>query len=126
MDRELARNFIGGRGINGRMLFRLVQPNTDPLSPENVLIFGTGPLTGTPGPTARFTATFLSPATGLFGDANSGGYWGAELKYAGYDFVILRGKAEKPVYIEIRDEKIQIRDAADTLGLKRVGDNGVD
>lgn len=117
LDRELARNFIGGRGINGRMLFRLVQPNTDPLSPENVLIFGTGPLTGTPGPTARFTATFLSPATGLFGDANSGGYWGAELKYAGYDFVILRGKAEKPVYIEIRDEKIQIHDAAEFWGL---------
>lgn len=117
LDRDLAKCFIGGRGINGRMLFDLVQPNTDPLSPENVLIFGTGPLTGTPGATGRFNVSFLSPATGLLGDANSGGHWGPELKYAGYDFLILRGKADKPVYIEIQDDKVHILDAADIWGL---------
>lgn len=117
LDRDLAKRFIGGRGINGRMLFSLVQPNTDPLSPENVLIFGTGPLTGTPGATGRFNVSFLSPATGLLGDSNSGGHWGPELKYAGYDFLILRGKADKPVYIEIQDNEVYIRDAADIWGL---------
>ena len=117
LDRDLAKSFIGGRGINGRMLFNLLQPNIDPLSPENVLIFGTGPLTGTPGATGRFNVSFLSPATGLFGDANCGGDWGPELKYAGYDFLILRGKADDPVYIEIQDDEVSIRDAADIWGL---------
>jgi aldehyde:ferredoxin oxidoreductase len=117
LDRDLAECFIGGRGVNGRMLFSLLQPNIDPLGPENVLIFGTGPLTGTPGATGRFNVSFLSPLTGLLGDANSGGYWGPELKYAGYDFLIVRGKADRPVYIEIRDDEVHIRDAADIWGL---------
>jgi aldehyde:ferredoxin oxidoreductase len=117
LDRTLAKSFIGGRGINGKMLFGLIRPNTDPLGPENVMIFGTGPLGGTPGATGRFNVTFLSPATGLLGDSNSGGHWGAELKYAGYDFLILRGKADKPVYIEIKDSEVHIRDASDIWGL---------
>jgi aldehyde:ferredoxin oxidoreductase len=117
LDRNLAKSFIGGRGINVKMLFGLLQPNTDPLDPENVIIFGTGPLGGTPGATGRFSVTFLSPATGLLGDSSSGGHWGAELKYAGYDFLILRGKADKPVYIEIKDSEVHIRDAADIWGL---------
>src|SRR5271157_221754 len=107
LDRDLTKSFIGGRGVNGRMLFDLVGPNVDPLGPENVLIFGTGALTGTPGPTGRFNVTFLSPITGLLGDSSSGGYWGAELKYAGYDFLIVRGGADKPVYVEIQDEQVQ-------------------
>jgi aldehyde:ferredoxin oxidoreductase len=117
LDRNLVKSFIGGRGINVKMLFGLLQPNTDPLGPENVMIFGTGPLGGTPGATGRFNVTFLSPATGLLGDSSSGGHWGAELKYAGYDFLILRGKADKPVYIEIKDSEVHIRDAADIWGL---------
>jgi aldehyde:ferredoxin oxidoreductase len=117
LERDLTTRFIGGRGINGKMLFDLLPPNTDPLGPGNVLIFGTGPLGGTPGATGRFNVTFLSPATGLFGDASSGGHWGAELKYAGYDFLILRGKADKPVYIDIKDDKVHIRDAAPIWGL---------
>ena len=117
LDRTLATSFIGGRGINVKMLFGLLQPNTDPLGPENVIIFGTGPLSGTPGATGRFNVTFLSPATGLLGDSSSGGHWGAELKYAGYDFLILRGKADKPVYIDIKDSEVHIRDAADIWGL---------
>ncbi len=117
LNRNLATNFIGGRGINVKMLFELIHPGMDPLGPENVMIFGTGPLGGTPGATGRFSVTFLSPATGLLGDSSSGGHWGAELKYAGYDFLILRGKADKPVYIEIKDSKVHIRDAADIWGL---------
>jgi aldehyde:ferredoxin oxidoreductase len=117
LDRDLATGFIGGRGINGKMLFDLVRPDTDPLGPENVLIIGTGPLGGTPGATGRFNVTFLSPATGLLGDSSSGGHWGAELKYAGYDFLILRGRADVPVYIEIIDRQVHIRDAADIWGL---------
>ncbi|MHB1042610.1 MAG: aldehyde ferredoxin oxidoreductase family protein [Eubacteriales bacterium] len=117
LDRDLVLRFIGGRGINTWLLFSLVPPGTDPLGPDNVLIFGTGPLTGTLGPTGRFNVTSLSPMTGILGDGNSGGHWGPELKYAGYDFLILRGKADKPVYIEIRDDKIFIRDADDIWGL---------
>jgi aldehyde:ferredoxin oxidoreductase len=117
LDRDLTKRFIGGRGINGKILFDSLGPDTDPLGPDNILIIGTGPLTGTPGAAGRFNMTFLSPATGLFGDANCGGHWGAELKYAGYDFIIIRGKADKPVYLEIHDEKIHIRDAADLWGL---------
>ncbi len=117
LDKNLANSFIGGRGLNGRMLFDSIRPNMDPLGPENVLIFGAGPLTGTPGATGRFDVCFLSPATGLLGGANSGGYWGAELKYAGYEALIMRRKAGKPVYREIQDDKISIRDAADLWGL---------
>ena len=117
LDRAMATSFIGGRGINVKLLFGLTQPNTDPFGPENVVIFGTGPLGGTPGATGRFNVTFLSPITGLLGDSNSGGHWAAELKYAGYDFLILRGKADKPVYIEIKDSEVHIRDADDIWGL---------
>ena len=117
LDRDLALNFLGGRGINGRVLFDAVPPGTDPLGPENVILFGTGPFGGTPGATGRFSATFLSPATGLLGDSNSGGHWAAELKYAGYDLLILRGRADSPVFIDIRDDKVHIRDASDLWGL---------
>jgi aldehyde:ferredoxin oxidoreductase len=117
LDRDLATSFIGGRGVNGKMLFDALKPNTDPLGPGNILILGTGPLGGTPGATSRFNVTFLSPATGLLGDSSSGGHWGAELKYAGYDFLILRGRADKPVYIDIKDSEVHIRDAADIWGL---------
>jgi len=117
LDQDLTKGFIGGRGINGRLLFDFIKPNMDPLGPENVLIFGAGPLAGTPGATGRFDVSFLSPATGLLGDANSGGYWGPELKYAGYDILIIRGKADEPVYIEIQDDEVSIHDAADLWGL---------
>jgi aldehyde:ferredoxin oxidoreductase len=117
LDRELTRKFLGGRGINGKILFDSLSADTDPLGEENLLIFGTGPLTGTPGAAGRFNVTFLSPLSGLFGDANSGGHWGAELKYAGYDFIIVRGKADRPVYLEIINDQVNIREAADLWGL---------
>ncbi len=117
LHRDFARAFVGGRGMNGKRLFDSLPFGADPLGPENLLFFSTGPLTGTPGATARFNVSFLSPATGFFGDANSGGHWGPELKFAGYDGLIIRGKADSPVYLAIQDDAVEIRDAGDLWGL---------
>jgi aldehyde:ferredoxin oxidoreductase len=117
LDEKLALNFLGGRGLNGWALYNEVKAGIDPLGEENVLIFGVGPMTGTLSPGAgRFTVTSKSPLTGIFGDSSCGGSWGAELKFAGYDQVIIRGKAEKPVYLFIDGDKVQIRDARDLWG----------
>lgn len=116
-DREFVRKFIGGRGMNGKRLFDMLPSGADALGEESLLLIGTGPTTGTPGATGRFNVTFLSPATDFFGDANCGGFWGPELKFAGYDSVIVRGKADKPVYLAIQDDKVEIRDAGDLWGL---------
>jgi aldehyde:ferredoxin oxidoreductase len=123
LPRNLALNFIGGRGTNSRMLYDLINPGTDPLGPENVLLFGVGPLTGTlvPG-SGRYTITALSPSTVVgddkpcFGDSNSGGFFGPELKFAGYDQVIITGKSEKMVYLWIDDDSPVIQDAAHMKG----------
>ncbi len=105
LDMEMARLFIGGRGLGARLLWDMVGPEVDPLSPENVLIFTNGPLTGTGYQTSnRFSVTTKSPLTGTVLDANSGGFWGMQFKKAGYDVMIVRGKAEKPVWIEIKNE----------------------
>lgn len=118
IDERLALDFIGGRGLNSYLLYKEVKPNTDPLSPENILIFGTGPVTGTLSPGAgRFTVTAKSPLTGIFGDSSCGGSWGAELKFAGYDQMVVRGKANKPVYIFIDGDQIQIKDATHIWGM---------
>lgn len=109
---KMACNFLGGRGVNAKLLFDEVTVETDPLSPENRLILGTGPLTGTLGPSAgRMTITAKSPLTGIFGDSNVGGHFGAELKFAGYDHVVIRGKAKRPVFLWIDDENVELRDA---------------
>ena len=112
------RFFLGGRGINAKILYDSVGPEVDPLSQGNVLVFGTGPFTGTlvPG-SSRVDVGAKSPVTGLLGMANMGGYWGAELKYAGYDHLVITGKAPKPVYIAIDNDDVQIRDASAIWGL---------
>ena len=93
---DLRLNYIGGRGINSRLLFEEVGPETEPLSPENRLIFGSSPLSGTTAPsTARFTVTARSPLTGILGDANAGGHFGPALKWAGVDHIII--PPDKPV-----------------------------
>ena len=117
LDEKAALNFLGARGLNGQVLYREVGPRVDPLSPNNVLIFGVGPVTGTLLPGAgRYTVTAKSPLTGIFGDGSCGGAWGAELKFAGYDQIIVRGKADNPVYIFIDGDKVEIRDALDIWG----------
>ncbi len=117
LDTEMARLFVGGRGLGGRILWDLVGPQVDPLSPENVLIFTTGPLTGTGYQTSnRFSVSTKSPLTGTILDANAGGFWGMQFKKAGYDAMIIRGKASKPVWIEIKRDQVTFHDARNLWG----------
>ena len=114
---DLIVKYIGGRGINSRLLFEEVGPEIDPLSPDNRLIFGTSPLSGTKAPSAaRFTVTARSPLTGILGDANAGGHFGPTLKMAGIDHIVIQGKADDPVYLWIDGEKIEIRSARGLWG----------
>jgi len=117
-DNEVLRNYIGGSGLAAKIIYENVPPETDPLSPENLLVFMTGPLTGTiiPG-SGRHTVSAKSPLTGIWGEANVGGYWGTEIKKAGYDGVIFEGASEKPVYLLIENSNVQIMDAGDIWGL---------
>jgi aldehyde:ferredoxin oxidoreductase len=118
LDMEIAHQFIGGRGLGARLLWDLVGPKVDPLSPENVLIFTLGPLTGTGYQTSnRFSVSTKSPLTRTILDANSGGYWGMQFKRTGYDVLIISGKAEKPTWIGITEGDILFHDAADLWGL---------
>jgi aldehyde:ferredoxin oxidoreductase len=112
LSEELRTNFVGGRGINSKILFDEVGPKVEPLAPENKLIFGTSPLSGTPTPSmARYTVTTKSPLTGILGDGNAGGFFSAAIKKAGYDFIIIEGKADTPVYLWIDIDKVEIRKA---------------
>ena len=112
LDMTMARLFVGGRGLGARLLWDLVSPEVDPLSPDNVLIFTNGPLTGTAYQTSnRFSVSTKSPLTGTILDANSGGFWGMQFKKTGHDAMIIRGKAEKPVWIEIKNDLVTIQDA---------------
>ena len=117
LDLEMAQKFIGGRGLGTKIFRDEVDANVDALSPENKLLVVTGPLTGTPTPTGgRYMVVTKSPLSGTIASSNSGGYWGAELKFAGYDVIILEGKAAKPTYINIEDDKVEFRDAAHIWG----------
>ncbi|MFQ6075287.1 MAG: aldehyde ferredoxin oxidoreductase family protein [Candidatus Bathyarchaeia archaeon] len=118
LPQELIMRFIGGRGINAKLLWDLVrEPGIDPLSPENVLIFGTGALTCTTAPSSgRTTITCKGPATNLYLKTNMGGHWGAELKFAGYDHLVIHGASEEPVYLSIEDGDVRLRDASHIWG----------
>lgn len=119
LDEKMARLYIGGRGLGARLLWDEVGPEVDPLSPENVLIIANGPLTATGYQTSnRFSVTTKSPLTGTVLDANSGGFWGMQFKKAGYDAMIIRGRAPHPVWIEIKNDEVTIHDAADLWGLR--------
>lgn len=117
LDLELAKKYIGGRGLGEKYLMDEVDPKVDALSPENKLIFVTGPLSGTPTPTGgRYMVVTKSPLTGTVACSNSGGRWGAELKMAGYDMIIIEEKSDTPVYINIHNDEVSIRDAAHLWG----------
>ena len=110
-------DYVGGRGLAARYLYEEMDPAADPLSPENKLIFATGPLTGTPVPCgARYMVVTKGALTGAITTSNSGGHWGPELKFAGYDLVILEGRAARPSYLFIYDDHVEIRDAEDLWG----------
>jgi aldehyde:ferredoxin oxidoreductase len=114
---EYRRKWIGGRGYNSDVIYNEVPANLDPYDPKARVCFGVGPVSGTAAPsTGRVTVSAKSPLTGGFGDSNMGGHWGAELKYAGYDQVVIQGRAKKPVYIWIDDDKVEIRDASHLWG----------
>jgi aldehyde:ferredoxin oxidoreductase len=107
------KDYIGGRGVADRYLWEEMDPRVDPYAPENKLIFATGPLTGTPVSCgARYMLVTKGALTGAVTTSNSGGHWGPELKFAGYDLLLVEGKAPKPVYLWIYDDRVEVRDAA--------------
>ncbi len=117
LDPGLARKYIGGSGIGARLLYDLTGADTDPLGPDNPLIFLTGPCAGTRVPTSgRHQVVAKSPLTGIWGESDIGGTWGKQLKEAGFDGVVVTGEAERPVYIWIADGQAEIRDAGHLWG----------
>jgi aldehyde:ferredoxin oxidoreductase len=116
-DESLYRDFIGGYGIGARILYSHQKGGVDPLGPDNTLGFLTGPLTGTPATFAgRYVVVAKSPLTGGWGDANSGGNFAPQIKFAGYDAVFFNGIAEKPVYLFLDNGKAELRDASRLWG----------
>ena len=117
LDKSLAHRFLGGRGFNSKLLYDAVGPDTDPLGPENLLMFATGPLVGTMFPTAsRFNVSAKSPQTGILGDTNAGGHFASEMKFAGYDQIVLEGRSGSPVYVYVNDGEVEFRDASHLRG----------
>ena len=117
LPKELAKAYLGGTGFAAKILWDRVKPGIDPLGLDNVLVFATGPITGTFFPPAgRFMVAAKSPLTGIWGEAHCGGHFGPEIKYAGYDMVVFEGKAEKPVYLYIDDDYVELKDATHLWG----------
>ena len=117
LNMRWAQAYLGSRGLGTKYFVEEVDAKVDPLSPENKIIWATGPLTGTMASTGgRYTVITKGPLTGTIACGNSGGYWGAELKMAGWDMVIFEGKSPKPVYLYINDDVAELRDAAHLWG----------
>jgi len=111
------RTYLGGTALVGYYLLKEVKPGIDPLGPDNKLIFTSGVVSGVPVAGAgRSGAGAKSPLTGGWGDGQAGGFWPAEIKRAGWDAIIIEGKADSPVYIWIQNEKVEIRDASHIWG----------
>jgi aldehyde:ferredoxin oxidoreductase len=114
---EMVKNYLGGRGLASKILYDEIDPKVDPLSPENKLIYATGLLTGTAASTGgRYMVVTKGPLTGTIASSNSGGFFGAELRFSGNDIIIFEGKAERPLYLSIEGEKIELKDASDIWG----------
>ncbi len=117
LDDDIARKFLGGRGLNAWTLYHMVPKNIDEFSPENPVIVAAGPLCGTLVPASnKFTFTSKSPSTNIFTDSCAGGYFGPELKYSGFDQVIITGSSERPVFLLVDDDDIRILPADDLWG----------
>lgn len=117
LNMDYAKEYIGGRGLGSKYLYEEIDPQIDALSPENKLIFMTGPVTGTNATCAgRFNIVAKAPLTGTIGAGNTGGYFGPELKFAGYDGIIFEGKANSPVYLHINDDLVELKDAKHIWG----------
>jgi aldehyde:ferredoxin oxidoreductase len=114
---SMVREYIGGRGVSTRLLYEEAGPEVNARGSENRLIFSVGPLTGTPIGASRMTITTKSPQTGFINDGNMGGFFPAELKFAGYDGIIVQGRSSKPAYIFIDDDEVSIKSAEHLWGL---------
>src|SRR5512146_726103 len=110
LNEEYARNYVGGSGLAARYLYEMLDASTDPLGPDNPLFFLTGPLVGTSMTAAgRYSVCARSPLTGIWGEANSGGFFGPEMRYAGYDGVLLTGRSAKPVWLSVMNGNGELR-----------------
>lgn len=117
LDPVVARDYVGARGLGTKLFCDEVDPQVDPYAPENKVIFATGPLTGTAAiSAARYDVVTKAPLTGTIAASNSGGYWGPELKYAGFDALIIEGKAPGPVYLWVENGRIEVRPAGHLWG----------
>jgi len=118
LDEQLCQEYVGGYGMGARLLYERMPAGADPLGPDNILGLLTGPLTGTPALIgSRYVAVAKSPNTGLWGDANCGGYFGPHLKFAGVDGILFYGVSTKPVYLYIEEGVAEVRDASDLWGM---------
>ncbi len=113
VDMDIAKKMVGGVTYGLYLLWNRTKPGINPISPENILFFNTGPISGL---SARGTVVFKSPLTELIGHSECGGNWTSELKFAGYDGIVFSGKAEKPVYLEVKDDHVDIKDASNLWG----------
>ncbi|MCK4225750.1 aldehyde ferredoxin oxidoreductase family protein [candidate division WOR-3 bacterium] len=117
IDPDIAKKFIGGKGYGAKLLWDRTPKEVEPLSPDNLLMIMLGPLTGTLAQSAgRFAVVTKSPETGIFTDGHVGGYFGPKLKFSGYDGIVISGKADKPVYLHITQDKCEILDASELWG----------
>jgi aldehyde:ferredoxin oxidoreductase len=117
INRNLAEKFIGGKGLGAKILYDALKPNIDPLDPENIILFMTGPLSGTSIQTSgRWCVVTKSPHTGIFLDSQVGGKFGHRLKRSGFDYILIKGKAEYPTYLEISSERLDLRSANSLWG----------
>jgi aldehyde:ferredoxin oxidoreductase len=117
LNEQWAKEYVGGRGLGAKYLTEEMDPTLDALDPNNKMLFVTGPLTGTNASCgSRYMVVTKGPLTTAITTSNSGGFWGPELKFAGYDMLILEGKASSPCYLWIYDDVVEIRDAAHLWG----------
>ena len=125
LDEGVARKYLGGKGLGAYLLYKHLKAHTDPYDPENLLIFVTGPLTGTTFPAvSRSGVITRSPMTGTFLDSYSGGFFGTQIKWAGFDALVIRGKAESPFYLLVEEGRITIKEADHLWGLSTLDTEG--
>jgi aldehyde:ferredoxin oxidoreductase len=118
LKEDMIHRFLGGAGFATNIIYDEVPPLTPPLSPDNKVVFAIGPVTGTPWfGSSRWVVAGKSPLTGIWGEGDAGGFWGAELKHAGFDAIVVEGASEQPIYLWVSDGKAEIRDAKDLWGL---------
>jgi aldehyde:ferredoxin oxidoreductase len=117
LEEDFAKQYVGGKGFGAKVLYDVLKPKVDPYGPSNLLIFATGPVNGLVlSGASKLCAVFKSPLTGGWGESQCGGQFAPQLKYAGYDMLIITGKSEKPVYVTIEDDEVKVWDATHLWG----------